>query len=400
MKITKHSELVSLEDIHIFEYYDFPLFFISKSPEDEYYLNYYVEEVADNTDKWLFSRISNKERINLIEQRTSVLEILKSLFAKQRLYHLYVDSTLSQSDADLTVELVNANNFDAESFPEEDFYVEYDFITSQSLIKVEEDVLDSSRFKIVLRDVVNSHDIGLDFLMDIFANFKKALNDMAYDVGKKVLGAEAINPINLRVDSVEPSSFGVWIKAESEDLFEVPDKSLSSFFEIIEDIATKEQKEIEEQIEIDESYSLETIKSIKNMLKNVSENEFTFKLKGTTKSNGAAKEVEFDRNSYDKLDMLINILQDRSETSIETIEIEGELTSVNTSRNYFKIQTGEIDITGIMSRELFRRLKSERNVQFRVPSAIKATVEKKTINDLVNDESSVKYTLVSFEQPD
>ncbi|PGT92236.1 hypothetical protein COD18_15495 [Bacillus cereus] len=399
MKILKYSDLVSLDAIHIFEYYDFPLFFISKSPEDEFYLNYYVEEINDNTDKWLFSRISNKERINLIGQRTSVLTLLKHLLNKQRLHHLLVDSTLTESTEDLNVELVNVNNFDPESFPEEDFHVEYDYVTSQNLVGIEEEVVDGSRFKMVLRDVNNSHDIGLDFLLDIFGNFKKTISDMAYDMGKKVMGEEVMNPITLKVDSLQPSSFGVWIKMESDDLFEVPEKSLSNLFEIIGDIATKEQKEIEEQIEIDEDYSLETIKSIKNMLKSVSDNEFTFKLEGNTKSTGAPKEATFDRDSYDKLDMLINILQDKSETSTETIEIEGELTSVNTSRNYFKIQTDEIDITGTMSRELFRKLKSERNVQFRVPSSIKATVEKKTINDLVNDDSSVKYTLVSFEQP-
>lgn len=399
MKIIKYSNLISLEAVHIFEYYDFPLFFISKSPEEEYYLNYYVEEVADNTDKWMFSRISNKERISLIEQRTSVLTLLNHLLKKQRLHHLLVDSTLTESTEDLNMELINVNNFDPESFPEEDFYVEYDYVTSRNLTKVEEEVIDSSKFKMVLKDAVNSHDISLDLLLDIFGNFKRALSDMANDMGKKLMGEEALSPINLKVDSLQPSSFGVWIKMEPNDIFDVPEKSLNNLFEIIEDISTKDQKEIEEQIEIDEEYSLETIKSIKNMLKNISENEYSFKLQGTKKSDGAIKEVTFDKDSYGKLDILMNILQDKSETNTETIEIEGELTSVNTSRNYFRIQTNEIDITGTMSKELFRKLKSERNVQFRVPSAIKATVEKKIINDLVNDDSSIKYTLVSFEQP-
>lgn len=399
MEIKKYSDLEVLNSIHIFEYYDFPLFFISISPTDEYYLNYYIEEIEDNVDKWLFSRISNKECMSLIEQRTSVLVFLKHLLKKQRLHHLLVDSNLNEPNADLNVEIVNVNNFDPESFPEEDFFVEYDYVTNQNLVKVEKEVIDSSKFKMVLKDVDNNHDIGLDFLLDILGNLKKTLNDMAHDMGKKLIGEEVMNPINLKVDSLQASSFGVWMKMESNDLFEVPEKSLNNLFEIIGDISTKTQKEIEEQIEIDEDYSLETIKSIKNMLKHVSENEFSFKLKGTKKSDGASTEVTFDKNSYDKLDILINILKNNSEKSSETIEIEGELTSVNTSRNHFRIQTDEIDIKGKMSTHLFKKLKNDKNVKFRVPSPIKAIIEKEIINDLVEDTSSVKYKLVSFEQP-
>ncbi|MEC1613147.1 hypothetical protein P9D96_07940 [Bacillus mojavensis] len=399
MKIQMYSDFKDLKIIHIFEYYDFPLFFISQSPSNEYYLNYYIEETEDNIDKWLFCRISVIECKSLLEQRVSVLELLNKLYQKRRLHHLFIDPSITEPNTELNIEVVDANNFDSESFPEEDFYVEYDYVTNQKLTKVQEEIIDS-KFKLVLKDFQNSHDIGLDFLLDIFGNFKKTMNDIAKDVGKKLVGEGFSEEIKLRVDSLQPSSFGVWIKMESDDIFEVPEKSLSHLFEIIQDITTKSKKEIEEQIFLDESYSFESIKSLKNMLAKVSENKYTFKLEGNTKSNGEAKVVTFGENSYEKLDILMNILKENSEITYEDIEVEGELTSVNTAYNQFRVSTTSIgDIKGKIAPELFADLKN-RNIQFRVPSVIKATVRKEIIKDLVEDTTKIKYELTDYKQPE
>ncbi|KGR90189.1 hypothetical protein CD30_13160 [Ureibacillus massiliensis 4400831 = CIP 108448 = CCUG 49529] len=402
MGINKYSDLEQSEIIHIFEYFDFPLFFISKSPCGMYYLNYYIEEIQDNVDKWLFCRISNKERIDLIHQKISVLELLNRLKNKERLYYLFIDSNLNDKDIELNVELVNSNNFDHESFPEEDFYVEYDYVTDTEFFKVEEDILDSSKFKMVLKDDENSHDINLDLFLNVLSNLKKSLNDVATDIGNKIMGNKSEHQVNLRIDSLQPSSFGVWIRTEPKDtdLFEVPEKSLSALFEIIEDIQVKNPIEIEEQIEIDESFSINTVKSIKKWLKEISDNEFSLKLEATTKTEGLNKVVSFDRNSFAKLDILTKILEDKSEKYTEQINIEGLLTSINTSNNRFRISTESIgEIGGKMSTDMFKRLKEDKTLQFRVPSLIKAVVEKEVINDYVEDEHSVKYTLIYFEQP-
>ncbi|MGG2061648.1 DUF6575 domain-containing protein [Priestia megaterium] len=403
MEINKYSDLAQTEIIHTFEYYDFPLFFISKSTNAEYYLNYYIEEIENGIDKWLFSRISNKERVDLIEQRTSVLTLLNHLFKKERLYHLFVNQILTEPDAPLSIELVNASNFDPESFPEEDFYVEYDYVTKESLTKVEEDVLDSTKFKIVLKDDRNSHDISLDLFLNVLSNFKKSLNEIANNVGNKLMGQQTNNQINLRVDSLQPSSFGVWLRTEplEADLFEIPEKSLNNLFEIIKDVSYKSVQEIEEQIELDEDYSLNTIKNVRTMLKEISDNKFSLKLEGNMKSNGSiSKEVKFDEDSYNKLEVLNEILKKNSQEYSEMIEVEGILTSVNTTYNNFRITTTTIgDVKGSMSRELMDKLKNEMSLQFKVPSMIKANIEKKIKNDLAEDIHSVKYILTSFEQP-
>ena len=43
-----------------------------------------------------------------------------------------------------------------------------------------------------------------------------------------MMGEGAMSPINLKVDSLQPSSFGVWIKMEPNDIFDVPEQSLNN----------------------------------------------------------------------------------------------------------------------------------------------------------------------------
>lgn len=402
LKSFNFYDLKQLEIIHTFEYYDFPLFFISKSPTNELYLNYYVEEVEENLDKWLFSRITSKELKNLLELRLSVLEILNRMYSKKRLYYLYTNSTINQPNEDLKIEIVNTNNFDEESFPDEDFYVEYDYVTKQKLVKIEQSLIDSSRFKMVLKDERNSHDISLDLLLDIMANLKASINDIAYDIGSKLMDQKSTHAINLRVDSLQPSSFGIWLKTEplEVDLFEVPEKSLNNLFELIDDIQSKDPGEIEEQIDIDEEYSIETIKSVKNLLKDIVDNNYSLVLQANTKSQMISREVKFDKASYSKLDVLNKILNDKSQKHIEEIEVEGVLTSINTTYNKFRISTISLgDISGKMSTEMFRELKKNNNLQFRVPSLIKAIVKKEIVNDYLEEEYYEKYTLIHYDQP-
>jgi hypothetical protein len=403
MRINKYSDFTELETIHIFIYYDIPLFFISKSSKDEYFLNYYIEELENKTDKWLFSRISNRERLDLIEKRLSTLELLNRLLKKERLYHIFINPLMKGNDTTLKSELVITNeNFDLESFPEDDFYVSYDYVSKKELIKVEEDIIDNSIFKMVLNDQNNSHDISLDLFLNTMSNLKKSLSDIATDIGSNIFDRQTAYPINLRIDSLQPSSFGIIIKTEPQDgdLFGVPEKSLNNLFEIIEDIRVKNLVELKEQIEIDESISINTIKSLKNLLKEISDNEFSLKLEAKTKSKRMPKEAIFDKSSYNKLDILNDILKDKSDVHTEILEIKGVLISINSSRNWFRISTDTIgEIGGKMSQDIFKKLNDDKNYKFRVPSAIKATVEKKIINDYLENGQSEKYTLIYYEQP-
>ncbi|WP_232515359.1 hypothetical protein [Bacillus sp. 1s-1] len=158
------------------------------------------------------------------------LELLNKLYQKRRLHHLFIDPSITEPNTELNIEVVDANNFDSESFPEEDFYVEYDYVTNQKLTKVQEEIIDS-KFKLVLKDFQNSHDIGLDFLLDIFGNFKKTMNDICKRCWKEVSRRRLfLKRLNLELTHYNRHHLEFGIKMESDDIFEVPEKSLKPSF--------------------------------------------------------------------------------------------------------------------------------------------------------------------------
>ncbi|MFC0416931.1 hypothetical protein ACFFHH_15955 [Cytobacillus solani] len=52
-----------------------------------------------------------------------------------------------------------------------------------------------------------------------------------------------------------------------------------------------------------------------------------------------------------------------------------------------------------MSTEMFKELKKNNNLQFRVPSAIKAMIKKEFVTDYL-EEYYERYTLMQFEPPE
>lgn len=382
-----YEELKSYEIVNIFEYYDFPLVFISKSPLNTYYLNYYIEELEDGTDKWFLSEISNMERLDILGQRTSLLEILNKLKATRRLNHLNI---VPEGTSFKTIyQIVDETNIDTESFPEEEFYAEYDYLTKTQLVKVEQETLDASKFKLVLKDIDNSHDIGLDLFLNVLGNFKRSLKGLAQDIN------QLAENMSLKIDSLQPSSFGVYLKAEENDLFKTSEKSLGKMFELIEQISTRTEDTIEDFID-DGVYSMDTIKEVNTMLKTVRDNNYIFALESKSEKDESEVKVKFDRESYSKLDRISNFLL-RTEVINQEVTVQGTLISIHSTSNKFNIKTPEMSYSGKMSRELFRQVKSQ-EIKFTVPNEITATLVKETASDAQGGNIKVKYTLSTFNQ--
>lgn len=123
------EEYLDTVTIHIFDFYDFPLFWITKSKKEKYYLHYFVEDVDSKTDKWLYSEISNDERLQLVERKISTLALLKNLLRNQRLYYLFANHV----DEKLMLEPINQDNLNPDGFPEDEYFVEYDYLSNIKL---------------------------------------------------------------------------------------------------------------------------------------------------------------------------------------------------------------------------------------------------------------------------
>ena len=387
------DEINSFEFIHTFDYYEFPLFYISKSSTNKYYLNYYIEELEDGEHSWLFSQISNMERLELIGHRISVLDLLNNLKDSLRLHYLYMNPFEDMQDQ-AKLELITSHNFDSESFPINDFYVAYDYENEEELVRVEDIALDASQFKIVLKDRQNQHNIAVEFLTDFLKQFKKTLNGIATDIVTKAMGSSNGESISLRIDAFQPSSFGIYLRSEKE-LFDTNNKALGALFEMIDSIDTTAEDKILNLIE-ERDYTISSIKNINNLLKEIKDNDYVFSLESTVESDDTDITVKFNRDSYSKIEVLQNQLS-RTEIKREEFNLEGKLTSINATINKFAIESEEMNITGYMTKELFLRVKEDIS-KFTVPNQINAKIIKESLIDAFGQVIKTKYLLDSYQQ--
>lgn len=387
------EELNSFEFIHTFDYYDFPLFYISKSFTEKYYLTYYIDELENGEHSWLFANITNIERLELITHRVSVLTLLNHLKDAARLNYLYMNPYEDNIDI-VKIVKITSHNFDSESFPINDYYVQYDYHNNLELSEVLDIEIDASQFKVVLKDRQNQHDIGVEFFTGFLKQFSKTLNGIATDIVSNTLGGSTGESIGLRIDAFQPSSFGVYLRSDKE-LFDTNNKALGTFCEIVENIDTSSEDKVMNLFE-NRKYSISSIVNVNNLLKQIKENDYIFSLESRVGSDDSNVTVTFNRDSYSKVETIHEKLSS-STIEREEIDLEGKLTSINATFNKFTIESESVNITGNMSKELFLKVKEDVS-KFTVPNQIHAKIIRETLMDAFGKVIRTKHLLQSYKQ--
>ncbi|WP_215115400.1 hypothetical protein [Exiguobacterium sp. s80] len=408
--IKNYREFKDLNPIIIFEYYDFPMFYVAESSKSELYMHHYVNEVKNGVDKWLVARITKKEYRKLVNQQTGVLEFLNKLRTNERLYHLCFDIHEENLEKELIAELITKENFKPKSFPSENYFVDYDYLEDQPIEKITEKVTNLKSFKLVLKDRTNKHDIELSYFNNVMGKFQSSLDSLATHNISKLIDQKNEQSIHLNLLALEASSFGVtmMIDPNNIDIFNTSEEAVLDFMHLIDDVSNGTTQDINDQIYIDESYSVETVKHVKTFLKTISDKKYSFIVEAKDEQNEVFKNVSFREDAYQNIEILDKILEEQSSEMTETFTISGNLTMVSMQRNRFRIEDVKSDdkeiiveptITGKISKEVIKRI-NDNNLKFYVPSKISATIERRTITDYVKDEHSNKNTLIKYEQPE
>ncbi|WP_342538386.1 hypothetical protein MKY15_19980 [Sporosarcina sp. FSL K6-1540] len=407
MKIKTYSNFDELQIVHIFDIYDFPLFYISRSPKKEYYMNFFVDEDEETqSTTWFFSRITTTELDNIIYQRISSLSLLDNLLNQDRLNKIWLQNNPVNLKSQIKFEEVTKENKVNMEFPQKHFVAEYDYANDTKLYKVEKTTIDSGKFKITLKDKTNSHDLPIDTFIDLCTFMKKSVNKAANHIVESLdnMRRHSEELVSLKVSAIQQSSFAVWFTTDDHDLFEIPDKSLNIFVEFLDDITKRDSAIIEEKIDIDKIYSLEMVKETNKFLKELVKDEYSFSIDAKEKpllgeDFNENKKITFDKNSYHKLAEIDKILRKKNELKQEVIKIEGILTSVNIKSNNFRIERkNALDIYGKFEKTLYKELKKYSDKQFIIPSTIVAEVLKISKVDHIEEINDEKYQLISFTQ--
>ncbi|MER2123889.1 MAG: hypothetical protein ABS936_07515 [Exiguobacterium indicum] len=408
--ISNYKEFSDLNPIVIFEYYDFPMFYVAQNSQNDIYLNHYIEELEDGMDKWLTARITKKEYKNLVNNRVGVLDFLNKLKSANRLHHLYFNIHEENLDNELHSELITSDNFDPESFPQENYFVDYDYLQERPLERITDDIAHLKSFKLILKDRANKHDIELDYFNNIMGKLQNSLDSLVAHSNDETLDPAPSQSIHLNLVALEASSFGVslMIDPNSVDIFNKSEEAIIEFMHLIDDVSNGTTQNINDQIFIDETYSIETIKNVKTFLKTISDKKYSFKIEAKDEQDEVIKNVSFKEEVYKNIEILEKILEEQSSETTETFSITGNLTMVSMQRNRFRIEDVEAEdkeievdetISGRISRDVIKTIKDNK-LKFYVPSKISATIERKTINDFIKDEYSSQHVLIKYEQPE
>jgi hypothetical protein len=119
MDITK-EDLWEAEELHVIDYYDMPLFFITKVKKEKILLNYYIEDdKQNNSDLWFIGEISEDELNQLMNGEISSLALMDSMIEKEQLFY----GTISYNKDNVSFELVTNENLDEDALPQEELFL-------------------------------------------------------------------------------------------------------------------------------------------------------------------------------------------------------------------------------------------------------------------------------------
>lgn len=374
--VMKYNDLINLDYAYIFEYYDIPLFFILKNEKNEMYLNYMIEELADNKTKWFFTKISEIELNFLLTRKEGVKTFLTRLIETGRLYYLFVDNINKK----LYFEKVKEVCLD--ELPLDEYFVEYDYITQKEIEMTKNIDVTSNDFDLILRDHENSHVVKVDLLTKVLGKFQ--------DVFKSISQSDS----SLKIEAIYPSSFGIKLIG-SDDLFVKSENVLQNIMCMLDNIKNNRIKEIEKDVFEDNMYNISTLKKVDGLLKEIVKNKVSLEFKVKSEQMPSITLGKSDKNNFEEITKEIKM---KVPDEISELQIRGILTSINIDQSKFSIteNSGE-KYSGQLADDLKDNLKDK---QFIVPADITATLTEIREFNFDKNKYISKYKLIYYTQED
>jgi len=390
-KMMSDQFLSKLEYIFIFDYYDQPLFFISKNSEDKkYYLFYSID---DNV--YFFSDLSASD-VDYFFKKPSGLEIINYLMDKSKMQLLLIDGE--------TPRIENVSNYNqifsediSEALPDAIFPVEYDYVNKVSFDTIKENyksyfdsLYDNDQLTLRIKDPNNSSTLDISIIYTVI-NF---VNNTWEDISDRY--TELGNKKRLKMAAPASGSLKLEFELDSNEQinFFESDASFSMLFSFIDNLSYNpiydKDKLIEDRKMIDEAAKLYEVIEKNNLSIDFISNDI--KMSNLKKSEKIKSNLN---NLVEKVEEEIT----RKTTTIEQISVDGEVLAANKSKNYFKIQSvASGDISGIFEKNLFKKIKSSEK-QITISKKISASITKQTTTNIDTNETKVKYILDEFTQP-
>lgn len=396
MSTDRLTNVSDLKSIFVFDYYDFPLFFISKNTSTKkYYFFYFID-----TEVYFFKELTRLD-ISLIFNGISIRNILQ---------HFYDDGSLKiinfKSANNKVIEirdfLINHDEAIEELFPEDNEFIEYDEINNLSFEELRlsfenyfPELFNVKDITLRLIDKENSNQLSADSVLtsiEYVKNIFNGIKSMLQDKNK-------FTDTNLDIAAFSRGSFKIDFTLSEEDqgnIFgnEVYFDEMISFMDFLDNPPKNEIGFYTSEL----IYKKEFILATNDYYKFLEEENLVAEFYNKDVEIGVLKESS---NLSKNLSEMTRIIREEEKVIIreeEYLNIKGEVLSANKSRNHFKIASDKYgDVSGIFEKELFKDIKASVK-QITVSKRISARVNKIVENNSTNTINKVTYILMDFDQ--
>lgn len=395
------DDIERLNIIHIFEYYDHPLFYIAQNKELDNFLFYFVDDNPYST--WLVSQVSMNEVNSIKNKKTNVKSFLNHLFKKQRLFKIQINQGKILDDL---TELITEENIDLNDFPEEDFEVEFDYITNTPLEKHSDSQFEEVKYlKLTFVDANNSHSIPAATFKNVIVNLENYIKHTTNHLSPD----SKIPSLNLL--ALPASSFGAEFEVileETMDLDQISSQVTSSLVDFIGDLETVDEKELSDQIFIEQRYTPKEVVAIQKITESAIDSGYELILEAKDENKQTTKKSTITRNNKNKINKIDSALRLNNQNTSVVVEITATVIAASLKSKTFWLDISELedksmfenknDFNGRIDENLVNKLNdSDTSFAINVPSKITAKIKIDTIIDYTQSKSKdYKYSLLSF----
>ncbi|MGR5282042.1 DUF6575 domain-containing protein [Photobacterium damselae] len=378
-------EFKNLKPFEIFDYFDGPRFYSCKSPTNQLYLIYWVDENEGN-DEWLYVKISHERYYSM---KSKFFNIRDAFLKPEDGYVFYVSVS---SKEDFVIEYKLPETIDIECLPEEDEFIEMDDLSNINLLpKKLSNTAEASEssyrhvvdFALVTQN--NSYEIPASTLGPILTKFQGFID---------ALGCDSVNPRRvpddikdshvLNVTSLFASSFGVRLQSKNSDFFSDSKLELSvkSALNILDTLGCEDS--LYENLN---KMNLLTRSRFKGFLTELVTNKLSLK----TEYSNPLGSTSNSNSKYPQLKSALKTLTTSFSSNTQTKTYKNViLVGVDVNSDFFAIK---LSCGKLLKGKLSKKLESS---NFTIPSKLTVTIEETCKVNEHSDDEKWTYTLISF----
>lgn len=387
-------DIESIEYLYIFDYYDFPLSFITKKINGKYYFFYYLD-----FETYFVKALSIKD-INLIFSDISTRSLLENFYNQEDFFVLYKNKNNQYDFNNISVFEIENNIRATDYFPENDSKFQQDFITNRDFetlcreyTSIFSDLFDNKELTVKLVDRYNSHSASANIVIKTINLLNTFMDSLKLHLNESNIFTNE----NMVLKPFTPGSFNInfeLVKSPEVSFFENDAQIyFDDFIVFIDSLNSENVNEVYEDLIFEDAKIVKELGEYYSLIK---ANDISVSIENNHNKLSEITVNEQTDNFINSLQSLTNKLTNSTEI-VETFNFEGTVESASNARNHITVRTISGSIKAKFSKAIFNDIK-KLNRTVSISSIIQGQWIKRTYLDGDENIIDTKYEIVEFRQ--